>query len=88
MEGGIQFSTYNGTFMGSVPYAEMTVINEGVYLCRTGEQCQNLFGIAGDRGVVTGLTWKAITDVYDDLYFGRIAAEGQYPGYDLALGAG
>ena len=46
---------------------------------------QNLFGIAGDRGVVTGLTWKAITDIYDDLYFGRIAAEGQYPGYDLSL---
>ena len=46
---------------------------------------ENLFGIAGDRGVVTGLTWKAITDIYDDLYFGRIAAEGQYPGYDLSL---
>ena len=48
-------------------------------------QFQNLFGIAGDRGVVTGLTWKAITDIYDDLYLGRIAAEGQYPGYDLSL---
>ena len=48
-------------------------------------QFQNLFGIAGDRGVVTGLTWKAITDIYDDLYFGRIADEGQYPGYDLSL---
>ena len=51
-------------------------------------QFQNLFGIAGDRGVVTGLTWKAITDVYDDLYFGRIADEGQYPGYDLSLERG
>ena len=50
-----------------------------------GAQALTLFGIAGDRGVVTGLTWKAITDIYDDLYFGRIAAEGQYPGYDLSL---
>ena len=45
---------------------------------------QNLFGIAGARGVVTALTWDAIANVYDDLYVGNTAAEGQYPGYPIS----
>ena len=42
---------------------------------------QDLFAVPGGRGVVTSVTWNAITSVYDDLYQGYRADEGQYPGY-------
>ena len=42
---------------------------------------QDLFAVPGGRGVVTSVTWNAVTNVYDDLYQGYRADEGQYPGY-------
>lgn len=45
---------------------------------------QNLFDVPGEgRGIVTSVTWNAITNVYDDLYNGNRANPGQYPGYDI-----
>ena len=41
----------------------------------------NLFEIPGDPNRVTAQTWRAITDIYEDLYIGGIVREGQYPGY-------
>ena len=34
-------------------------------------------------GIVEAVTWKAITDVYSDLYNGAILGEDQYPGFEL-----
>lgn len=45
---------------------------------------QDLFGIDLIRGSVGGLTWNAITSVYDDVYNGRLASEGQYPGAPIS----
>ena len=42
------------------------------------------FGIPGARGSVNGAIWNAIGEIYSDLYLGRQASEGQYPGYDLS----
>lgn len=42
---------------------------------------QDLFAVPGGRGIVTSVTWNAIANVYDDLYNGVRAEEGQYPGY-------
>ncbi len=41
---------------------------------------QETFGIPGTPGVVTATEWDAITGVYEDVYLGNIATEGQYPG--------
>ncbi|MDY3845986.1 MAG: peptidoglycan-binding protein [Eubacteriales bacterium] len=45
---------------------------------------QNLFKISGAAGVVNATTWNAIANVYDDLYVGNMASEGQYPGYPIS----
>ena len=42
------------------------------------------FGIPGTRGSVNGAIWNAIGEVYSDLYLGRQASEGQFPGYELS----
>lgn len=42
---------------------------------------QSLFAIPAISGVVGGATWNAITSVYEDLYQGHRATEGQFPGY-------
>ncbi len=44
---------------------------------------QNLFSLPGGRGVVTSFTWDAVTEVYEDLYQGYRAEEGQFPGYTI-----
>ena len=44
---------------------------------------QERFGVGGTRGTVNSVVWNAITDVYSDLYLGRLANEGQYPGYEI-----
>ncbi len=41
---------------------------------------QETFGIPGTPGVVTATEWDAITSVYEDIYLGTSAAEGQYSG--------
>ncbi len=46
---------------------------------------QELFGIdVGREGVVGSVTWDAITSVYEDIYRGNRASEGQYPGYTIS----
>ena len=42
-----------------------------------------LFDIPGENNRVTAQTWRALTDIYEDLYIGRFVNEGQYPGYTL-----
>ena len=40
-----------------------------------------IFDIPGVSGRVNAQVWRAITDVYEDLYVGGFVREGQYPGY-------
>lgn len=40
-----------------------------------------LFSIPGEEARVSAQTWRAITDIYEDLYLGSLVREGQYPGY-------
>ena len=42
-----------------------------------------IFGLPGDEGRVNALTWKTITDIYEDLYFGSIVRRDQFPGYTI-----
>ncbi len=41
---------------------------------------QEQFGIPDTPGIVTATEWDAITNVYEDIYHGNTASEGQYPG--------
>ncbi len=41
---------------------------------------QQQFGLEGTPGVVTATEWDAITRVYEDIFRGNRASEGQYPG--------
>ena len=41
------------------------------------------FGLAVNPSTVNSLVWDAITDVYEDLYVGGRASEGQFPGYTV-----
>ena len=66
-------------------YTEIPVITpDGVYGPGTAAAVsafKSLFDIPGDPERVSVQTWDAIINVYDDLYNGSIAREGQYPGY-------
>ena len=42
---------------------------------------KRIFDIPGNPERVSVQTWNALTNVYDDLYNGAVAREGQYPGY-------
>ena len=42
-----------------------------------------LFGLPDTGGTVTAPLWNSITRVYEDLYNGQVASEGQYPGYEI-----
>ncbi len=44
---------------------------------------QNVFGLTGPEGVVGASLWDSITSIYEDLYYGNRASEGQYPGYTV-----
>lgn len=44
---------------------------------------QRLFSLPDTSGVVGSVTWDAIADVYEDLYRGYRAKEGQFPGYTI-----
>lgn len=60
---------------------------DGVYGTQTQNAVtafQNLFNISGIKGIVSSLTWSAVTNVYDDLYVGNQASTGQYPGYNVS----
>ena len=41
------------------------------------------FGITANPSTVNSVVWDAITDVYEDLFVGGQAAEGQFPGYTI-----
>ena len=59
---------------------------DGVYGPATASavsEFKRLFDIPGDEERVSVQTWDAITSVYDDLYNGAIAREGQFPGYTI-----
>lgn len=45
---------------------------------------QEQFALSGTPGVVGAVLWDAIASVYEDLYTGNLASEGQYPGYELS----
>lgn len=42
-----------------------------------------LFDIPGDESRLTAQGWRALTDIYEDLYIGSFVREGQYPGYTI-----
>lgn len=42
-----------------------------------------LFDIPGESSRVTAQTWRALTNIYEDLYIGSFVREGQYPGYTI-----
>ena len=43
----------------------------------------NYYGITTEPKRVTAITWKAITDLYTDIYIGGFVREAQYPGYKI-----
>lgn len=59
---------------------------DGVFGPSTAEQVRvfkGIFELPGDPERVSVQTWDAITNVYDDLYNGAIARDGQFPGYTI-----
>jgi peptidoglycan hydrolase-like protein with peptidoglycan-binding domain len=57
---------------------------DGIYGQSTAdavEEFKRIFDIPGNPQRVSVQTWDAIVNVYDDLYNGSAAREGQYPGY-------
>ena len=68
-------------------YPEIPKVNvDGVYGPSTAEQVakfKEIFDIPGTPGRVNAPTWNAIANIYDDLYTGSLASEGQYPGYEI-----
>lgn len=69
-------------------YTEIPKVTpDGIFGNATAEAVtafQNLFELSGTRGTVNSNTWNAITNVYDDLYVGNQASEGQFPGYTVS----
>lgn len=41
------------------------------------------FSLPGDPDIVSAVTWNYLTMIYEDLYSGHSAAEGQYPGREI-----
>ncbi len=65
-----------------IPSVEVT----GVFGSATRDAviaAQSLFGL-NTTGIVDALTWDAITDAYSDIYYGNLAAEGQFGGNTLS----
>lgn len=61
-----------------------TLTVDGIFGNATSEairEFKRLFDIPGDAERVSVQTWNAIMNIYEDLYNGAIAREGQYPGY-------
>lgn len=55
----------------------------GPATARAVSEFKRLFDIPGDPERVSVQTWNAITGIYDDLYNGNRAIEGQFPGYEV-----
>lgn len=61
-----------------------TLTVDGIFGNATSEairEFKRLFDIPGGAERVSVQTWNAIMNIYEDLYNGAIAREGQYPGY-------
>ena len=48
------------------------------------EEFKKIFNIPGAINRVTAPVWNAIASIYDDLYTGGYANDGQYPGYEIS----
>lgn len=63
------------------------VTADGVFGAATANQVRafkELFNIPGTPERVNAPTWNSISSIYDDLYTGSAASEGQYPGYEVS----
>lgn len=71
----------------SKTYPEIPEVNtDGVFGPATERAViafNTLFAIPGDSSRVTAQTWRALTDIYEDLYIGSTVREGQFPGYTI-----
>ncbi len=71
----------------SESYPEIPRVNvDGVFGPATEQQVlafKEVFGLPGTTGRVNAPIWNSIANIYDDLYTGSLANEGQYPGYEL-----
>lgn len=77
-----EYLAYIAESYGNIP----SVTPDGVFGPETRNAViafQELFDIPGANGVVGSVTWGAITSVYEDLYQGNRAEEGQFPGYPI-----
>ncbi|MBQ1244489.1 MAG: peptidoglycan-binding protein, partial [Clostridia bacterium] len=79
-----EYLNYIATVYTEIPRVSVTG-NYGSATAGAVTAFQRLFGVdSGREGVVGSLTWDAITDVYEDIYRGNQASEGQFPGYTIS----
>ena len=77
-----KYLNYIGRFYTDIP----RVSADGIFGEQTAASVaafKRIFDIPGDPERVSAQTWKALTDVYDDLYNGSTVVRGQYPGYNI-----
>ncbi len=72
----------------SSSYSQIPRVNvDGIFGRSTAEQVRafkTYFNIPGNPDRVNAPTWNAIASIYDDLYNGNNANEGQFPGYNIS----
>ena len=68
-------------------FPEIPKVNpDGIFGPATAAQVRAFktrFELPGNPDRVSADTWRSITDLYEDLYFGGMVNEGQFPGYTL-----
>ncbi len=80
-----EYLNYIGTTYTSIPRVNV----DGVYGPATLAAVtafMDLFNIPGQRGPIYNVLWNQIANVYEDVYNGNQAAEGQFPGYTVGGG--
>ena len=67
----------------SIPTVSVT----GYFGPRTREAVIAFQELAGlpVNGQISAISWKALTDLYSDLYNGQILGEGQFPGFEMGV---
>ncbi len=79
-----EYLNYISNVYTEIPKVSVTG-NYGSATANSVSAFQRLFNVdTGREGVVGSLVWDAITDVYEDIYRGNQASEGQYPGYTIS----
>lgn len=71
-------------FIGKTYTDIPTIAVDGVFGASTADavsEFKRIFNIPGNPERVSVQTWNAITGIYDDLFGGAIARDGQFPGY-------